>query len=44
MKNEKMRYNSLGKYQIQCREKEQFYENMNCSECDSFQLYQGAVV
>ena len=35
-------YNSLGKYQIQSRQKEQFWIKRNCSECDSFQLYQGA--
>ena len=36
-------YNSLGKYQIQSRHKKSSPEkNSNCSECDSFQLYQAA--
>ena len=37
-------YNSLEKYQIQSRQKEQFWKNKNCSECDSSQLYQVAEV
>ena len=37
-----MIYNSYGKYQIQSSKKEQFIQKINCSECDSFQLYQAA--
>lgn len=35
-------YNSLGKYQIQSIKKEQPIQKINCSECDSFPLYQVA--
>ena len=37
-------YNTSGKYQIQSSKKEQLIQKINCSECDSFQLYQFADV
>ena len=37
-----MCYNTSGKYQIQSSKKEQLIQKINCSECDSFQLYQVA--
>ncbi len=42
--SERVWYNSLGKYQIQGRKKEQLIQKINCPECNSFQLYQAADV
>ena len=36
----KVRYNSLGKYQILSISKSRSSINKTCSKCDSFQLYQ----